>query len=156
MLDADLAQLYGVKTKHLNQAIKRNPKRFPVDFMFRLTFQELRNLRSQIVTSKKRKGGRRNLPYAFTEHGAFMAANVLKSSRAVLVSIHVVRAFVRLREMMMTHKDLSRKIDELEEKYDTQFRVVFQAIRQLMEPPVPFKRRIGFQSESKETLKDGF
>ena len=144
ILDADLAGLYGVPTKAFNQAIKRNLKRFPVDFMFRLNPREANNLRSQFVTSSW--GGRRYLPQAFTEHGAIMLANVLKSPIAVQTSIQVVRAFVRIRELAIAHKDLSIRLDDLEKKYDRQFKVVFDAIRQLMAPPpLPPKRPIGFQ-----------
>lgn len=147
ILDSDLAALYGVPTKRLNEQVKRNRERFPKDFMFQLTFQEVVSLRSQFATSRKGFGGRRSLPYAFTEHGAIMAANVLHSTRAVLVSIQVVRAFVRFRKMMIMHQDLARKLDQLEKKYDVQFRAVFEAIRKLMEPPMPSKRRIGFDTE---------
>lgn len=143
MLAHDLAKLYGVVTKRLLEQARRNAKRFPEDFMFQLTRQELTNLRSQFATS--RWGGARYLPYAFTEHGALMAANVLNSQKAVEVSVQVTRAFVKLREMAVSHKELSRKLTDLEAKYDKQFDVVFKAIRQLMAPPpVPPKRKIGF------------
>ena len=146
MLDADLAELYGVTTKVLNQAVKRNADRFPEDFMFRLSPEETRGLRSQIVTSNSGRGGRRYAPYAFTEHGAVMLANVLRSSVAVQASIQVVRAFIRLRELLAAHKGLARKLVALEKKYDRQFAVVFEAIRQLMEgPPDEPKGRIGFR-----------
>lgn len=158
ILDADLAELYGVQTKMLNRAIKRNPKRFPSDFMFQLATSEVNNLRfhfgtsnlrSQIATSKKGHGGRRYQPYAFTEHGALMAANVLKSSAAIQVSIEIVRAFVKLREIIDTHKGLSQKLDALENKYskhDQQINAIFAAIRELMKPtPVPQERQIGFR-----------
>src|SRR3989475_5132743 len=134
MLDADLARLYGVTVGRLNEAVKRNIERFPSDFMFQLTFQELRGLRSQIAISKKGRGGRRYAPYAFTEHGAIMAANVLNSGRAVQASVQVVRAFVKLRQMLASNAELARKLDELEKKYDRQFKIVFEAIRQLMTP----------------------
>jgi hypothetical protein len=147
ILAHDLSELYGVETKRLLEQVKRNTKRFPEDFMFQLTRQELTNLRSQIATS--RWGGTRYLPYAFTEHGALMAANVLNSPKAVEVSVQVTRAFVKLREMAVSHKELSRKLKDLEAKYDKQFDVVFDAIRQLMEPPpVPPKRKIGFPADS--------
>ncbi len=146
ILDADLAAIYGVSTKVLNQAVRRNLERFPPDFMLQLTAEEFDNLRSQSVTSS-RWGGRRYRPYAFTEHGAIMAANVLSSPRAVQASIMVVRAFVRLRQMVLSHAELARRLDALERKYDAQFKVVFDAIRELMEPPPgPPKARIGFRT----------
>jgi len=145
MLDSDLAALFGVETKALNRAVKRNANRFPVDFMFRLSARETKNLRCQSGTSSGH-GGRRYSPLAFTEHGVIMAANVLNSKRAIEASVLVVRAFVRLRQMLATHADLARKLDELEKKYDEQFAVVFEAIRELMEPPEdPPKGRLGFQ-----------
>ncbi|MBI4436564.1 MAG: ORF6N domain-containing protein [Candidatus Omnitrophica bacterium] len=149
MLDEDLAELYGVSTRVLVQAVKRNMARFPRDFMFLLTRQEVTNLRSQIVTSSW--GGRRYLPYAFTEHGAIMAASVLNTSRAMEVSVYVVRAFVKLKEMVSVHRELARKLAELERKFkghDEQIRSLFEAIRQLMMPPQPSRRRIGFQGGS--------
>ena len=148
MLDSDLAELYGVTTKRLNEQVKRNRERFPVDFMFQLTSSETTNLRSQIATSKQRRGGRRYRPYAFTEHGAIMAASVLNSHRAIEVSVYVVRAFVKLREMLRTHKELARKLAELEKRiegHDEEIIVLFEAIRRLMEPPEKTSRRIGFQ-----------
>jgi hypothetical protein len=145
MLDASLAELYGVETKALNRAVKRNSERFPEDFMLQLTFQEVRALRCQFGTSNIGRGGRRYLPYVFTEHGAIMAANVLNSQRAIAASVHVVRAFVRLRELIASNKDLARKLEELEKKYDSQFKVVFDAIRRLMAPPSKPKR-IGFRA----------
>lgn len=147
MLDADLAVLYGVKTKVLLQAVRRNRERFPPDFMFQLTSKEFTHLRSQFVTSSS-WGGRRYRPYAFTEHGAIMAANTLNSQRAVQASVLVVRAFVRLRQMLATHRELSGKLAELERKigtHDEAIRELMTAIRQLMEPPAePRKERIGF------------
>jgi aromatic ring-opening dioxygenase LigB subunit len=116
MLDSDLAELYGVTTKRLNEQVKRNRQRFPADFMFQLTSDEATNLRSRIATSKQGRGGRRYRPYAFTEHGAIMAASVLNSYRAIEVSIYVARAFVKLREMLRTHKELARKLAELEKR----------------------------------------
>jgi hypothetical protein len=144
LLDADLAKLYGVSTKALVQALNRNRERFPADFVFQLTVDEHRVLRSQTVTSKGR-GGRRYPPHAFTEHGVAMLSSVLKSRRAVAVNIEIVRTFVRLRRLLATHADLSRKLEELEKRYDSHFKVVFEAIRQLMKPPEEPKRRIGFQ-----------
>jgi hypothetical protein len=144
MLDEDLAEIYGVATKRLNEQVTRNKARFPEDFMFRLTRDEFANLRSQFATS--RWGGRRYPPNAFTEHGAVMLASVLNSPIAVEASVQVVRAFVRLREMLSSHKDLARKLAALERKYDQQFQVVFGAIKGLMEPPLSKpKRRIGFK-----------
>jgi hypothetical protein len=145
MLDSDLAELYGVSTKRLNQQVKRNSDRFPEDFMFQLSAEEFANLRSQFATASW--GGRRTPPYAFTEHGAVMLASVLNSPVAVRASIEVVRAFVRLRQMLASHEDLARKLAVLEKKYDAQFKVVFDAIRQLMTPPTPQQRRIGFQKK---------
>ncbi len=143
MLDADLAKLYGVETKVLLQAVKRNIDRFPADFMFQLTNQELAILRSQIVTSSQ-WGGRRYPPYAFPEQGVAMLSSVLNSPRAIKVNIQIIRTFVRLRQMLASNAELSGKLNELEKKYDAQFRVVFDAIRSLMTPPEPKKRRIGF------------
>ena len=146
MLDSDLAELYGVETKALNQAVKRNATRFPADFMFQLTQEEhddLVRLRSQIVTLKRGEH-RKYLPYAFTEHGALMLANVLNSERAAQTSVMVVRAFVRLRQMLASNAELARKLAALENKYDAQFKIVFDAIRQLMSPPEPKRREIGF------------
>lgn len=149
MLDADLAALYGVRTKALVQAVKRNLGRFPEDFMFQLTNQELKNLRSQSVTSS-RWGGRRYPPYAFTEQGVAMLSSVLKSQRAVWVNIEIMRAFVRLRRMLASHANLQRRLDELEKKYDEKFRAVFDAIRQLMKPPEPKRGRIGFSTQGRK------
>ena len=144
MLDRDLAEIYGVETKALNQAVKRNDSRFPADFMFQLTAAEAKSLRSQIVTSNAGRGGRRYLPYVFTEHGALMLANVLNSERAAQTSVQVVRAFVRLRQLLSSNAELARKLESLEKKYDTQFRVVFDAIRKLMTPEPTKRREIGF------------
>ena len=144
ILDADLATLYGVPTGALNRAVKRNRDRFPADFMFQLTKEEFENLKCQIGTSSW--GGRRTLPYAFTEHGVAMLSSVLNSPRAVQVNIEIVRAFVRLRQVLASHKDLARKFAALEAKYDSQFKAVFDAIRQLMNPPPdPRRRSIGFR-----------
>jgi len=148
MLDSDLAELYEVATKVLVQAVKRNVKRFPSDFMFQLNNQEVAGLRSQFVTSKIGRGGRRYPPYAFTEQGVAMLSTVLNSERAIEVNIHIMRAFVKLREMIASNKELARKLDALEKKYDAQFKVVFDAIRQLMTPPEIKKKKIGFRQES--------
>jgi len=147
LIDADLAELYGVPTKRLNEQVRRNAGRFPEDFCFQLTAEESAALRSQFATSNSvgGRGGRRYPALAFTEHGAIMAANVMNSPRAVEMSVHVVRAFVRLREMLASHKELAKRLDELEARYDGQFKVVFDAIRQLMSPLEPQPRRkIGF------------
>ena len=145
MLDTDLAKLYGVPTKVLNQAVKRNATRFPADFMVQLTSEETAALRSQIVTSKSR-GGRQYRPYAFTEQGVAMLSSVLHSERAIQVNIAIMRAFVQLREMIGSNKGLARRLNELEKKYDSQFRVVFDAIRELMAEPEPKIKRIGFKT----------
>ncbi len=148
ILDADIAELYGVPVKVLNQQIKRNQKRFPPDFVFQLSAKEYEALRSQVVTSKERRGGRRYLPYAFTEHGAIMAATVLNSERAVEMSVFVVRAFVRLREMLANNRKLAGKIDELENRLDTHDSTIqdlIEAIKELMTPEDPPRKRIGFQ-----------
>jgi hypothetical protein len=143
MLSTDLAELYEVEPRVLVQAIKRNRDRFPVDFMVQLTKEEFDHLKSQIVTSSW-GGLRRATPYAFTEQGVAMLSSVLRSKRAVNVNIEIMRAFVRLRQVMAGHADLARKLGTLERKYDAQFKVVFDAIRQLMEPPPLKRRRIGF------------
>jgi len=142
MLDSDLAKLYKTSTKAVIQAVKRNKTRFPKDFMFKLNQQEVENLRSQIVTSSW--GGRRYLPYAFTEQGVAMLSSVLKSRRAIQVNIAIMRTFVKLRSIVISHKKLKKKLNELEEKYDTQFRIVFDAIRELMKPEEKKTKRIGF------------
>lgn len=151
MLDSDLAHLYGVPTKRLNEQVRRNLGRFPPDFMFQLSAEEASALRSQIATSKPGRGGRRYLPHAFTEHGAIMAANVLNSGRAIEVSVYVVRAFVRLREMMGANKEVAAKLDELERKvtsHDEAIRSLVAAIRQLMGSLTPpSRKRIGFRVE---------
>jgi len=144
LLDADLAVLYGVTTGALNQAVKRNTERFPGDFMFRLTAEEGANLKSRIVISNGWGGRRRSLPLAFTEQGVAMLSSVLNSERAVQVNIAIMRVFVRLRELASSHKDVHRRLDEMEQKYDAQFKVVFDAIRALMEPPKIPRRRIGY------------
>jgi len=143
MLDRDLAELYEVETRVLKQAVRRNIKRFPSDFMFDLTYQELRDLRSQIVMSSW--GGVRRPPMAFTEQGVAMLSSVLKSNRAIDVNIQIIRAFTQLRQMLITHGALKRKIEAMEMKYDRKFKVVFDAIRQLIEPrDKSNKKRIGF------------
>ena len=162
LLDADLAMLYGVEPRVLNQAVARNRKRFPADFMFQVSASEYDALtsqivisdkddargapalRSQIVISKKGRGGRRYRPHAFTEQGVAMLSSVLRSARAVEVNIAIMRTFVQLRRLMDTNRDLARKIETLERKYDEQFAVVFEAIKQLIAPPEPPRRRIGF------------
>ena len=161
IVDADLAALYGVETKRFNEAVKRNLGKFPADFMFTLTAEEFGALRSHFATSNDRspgRGGRRYLPRVFTEHGALMAAAILNSPRAVEVSVYVVRAFVRLRELAATHGELAKRLDELEQKTETlamdhddfsrdtriQLKQVFDALRALMTPPDPPKRPIGF------------
>jgi len=149
MLDADLAALYSVETKQLIQAVKRNIFRFPSDFMFQLSKEEFENLRSRFGTSSQ-WGGRRYPPYAFTEQGVAMLSSVLKSRRAVQVNIEIMRTFVRLRRILASHADLARKLDSLEKKYDAQFKVVFDAIRQLMTPPEPKRRHIGFIREEEK------
>jgi len=146
MLDADLASLYGVETRVLVQAVKRNLERFPADFMFQLSKEEVDFLRSQIVTLKRGRGQHsKYLPYAFTEQGVAMLSSVLRSPRAIQVNIEIMRAFVRLRQMLASHAELARKLDALEQKYDAQFKAVFDAIRQLMAPPEPKRRPMGFR-----------
>lgn len=148
ILDADIARLYGVPVKRLNEQVKRNQERFPSDFMFQLTEKEKSALRSQFATSKENRGGRRYTPYAFTEHGAIMAATVLNSERAVQMSVFVVRAFVRLREMLATNRRLAGKIDELENRLDSHDSVILDllgAIKELMAPARRRRVRIGFQ-----------
>ncbi|MBI4353274.1 MAG: ORF6N domain-containing protein [Candidatus Omnitrophica bacterium] len=174
MLDSDLAFLYGVPTKRLNEAVRRNVSRFPADFMFQLDLREVESLRSQIATSKEEsfdlrfqfgisnrmellasqvvtlktdgRGGRRTFPYVFTEQGVAMLSSVLNSKRAIHVNIEIMRAFAKIREMMLSHKELRRKIDEMEQKYDKNFSIVFEALRGLLNPPVKPKREIGFHA----------
>ena len=143
MLDMDLAALYGVETKMLKRAVKRNIERFPEDFMFKLIEKEFDNLRCQFGTSSW--GGQRYLPYAFTENGVAMLSSVLNSERAITVNIQIMRTFTKLREMLATHKELKQKIEEMEEKYDAQFKIVFDAIRQIMTPPETKEKKIGFR-----------
>jgi len=147
MLDRDLAKLYGVETKYLNRQVRRNIQRFPQEFMFRLSVEE----RNELVTNWHQFKSMKHssaLPYAFTEYGALMLANVLKSSRAIKMSIAIIRTFIKLREIAITHKDLQQKIEAMEKKYDKQFRVVFEAIRKLLTPPERPKRRIGFRPDN--------
>jgi phage regulator Rha-like protein len=147
ILDADLAELYGVEVKRLNEQVKRNARRFPDDFVIRLSVEEAANLRSQIATSSSSHGGRRSLPYAFTEHGAIMAASVLNSERAVEMSIFVVRAFVRMREALAANQEVLSKLAELErrvENHDANIQELIEAIRELMEPLPITGRQIGF------------
>ncbi len=148
MLDTDLAELYQAQTFRLNEQVKRNRNRFPQDFMFQLTKEEAKSLTSQFARSKEGRGGRRTLPYAFTEQGVAMLSTVLNSDRAIQVNIVIMRAFVKLREILTTHRELAEKIAELENKYrqhDDKIQAVFDAIRELIEPPqVSPKRRIGF------------
>jgi hypothetical protein len=150
LLDVDLAALYGVAARSLNQAVARNPERFPADFMFRLTAKEAESLRSQTVILKTGRGRHRKyLPNAFTEQGIAMLSSVLRSSRAVRVNVEIMRTFVQLRRVLRTNAELARKLDALEAKYDVRFRIVFQAIRELMTPPRLPRRRIGFSAEGK-------
>jgi len=151
LLDSDLAELYGVSIKRLNEQVKRNAKRFPSDFMFALTIGEARCLRSQFATlnrtatTHERRGKHRKyLPHAFTEQGVAMLSGVLHSGRAIEVNISIMRAFVKLREILSAHKELADKLADLEAKYDAQFKIVFDAIRELMTPPEKPKRKIGF------------
>jgi hypothetical protein len=147
MLDADLASLYQVTTKALNQAARRNRDRFPDDFMFQLTTKELEELnRSQIVTASQKHRDPRFRPYAFTEQGVAMLSSVLHSKRAIFVNIEIMRTFARLRLMLATNSELSRRLNDLESKYDRQFKVVFDAIRQLMSPASSGRKQIGFRS----------
>lgn len=153
ILDADLAALYQVETRVLTQAVKRNIERFPEDFMFQLSKEEFADLRSQTVTSSW--GGRRYPPYAFTEQGVAMLSSVLRSKRAVQVNVEIMRAFVRLRRMLATNRKLEEQLNALEQKYDRQFKVVFDAIRQLMEPPAATKKRpIGFIWDNGDNKKN--
>jgi len=149
MLSTDLAELYGVEPRALVQAVKRNIERFPEDFMFQLNEEEFSDLKSQFVTSSW-GGIRRAAPYAFTEQGVAMLSSVLRSRRAVQVNVEIMRTFVRLRRMLATHEDLARKLDALEERYDAQFKAVFDAIRQLMTPTAPKRRQIGFRPGGKQ------
>lgn len=151
ILDEDLAELYGVETKKLIQAVKRNSDRFPADFMFQLTNQEFKDLRCQIGTSSQ-WGGRRTPPYAFSEQGVAMLSSVLHSPRAVKVNIEIMRTFVRLRQMLTSHARLAQKLEQLEQKYDAQFKIVFDAIRQMMQPEGGDKESIGFKVEEEQEI----
>ena len=146
MLDADLAAMYRVETKDLVRAVRRNPERFPADFLFQLSRKEFEDLRRHFGTSRS-WGGRRYRPYAFTEEGVAMLSSVLRSPRAVRVNVEIMRAFVKLRRILESHAGLAKKLDELEKRYDAQFRVVFDAIRDLMAPAASKTRRIGFRSD---------
>jgi hypothetical protein len=157
LLDSELAALYGVETRVLNQAVRRNTERFPEDFRFQLTPAEAAASRSQSVISNSRRGGRRYAPYAFTEHGAIMAATVLNSPRAVEMSIYVVRAFVQLRELLSSNKELAKRLDQLEARiekklatHDEAIAAMLSAIRELMNPPAPKRRGIGFTANIEE------
>jgi len=149
MLDADLAALYEVDTRHLTRQVRRNADRFPEDFAFQLTRQEVRDLKCQIGTSSSWGGRRRSRPLAFTEQGVAMLSSVLRSKRAVMVNIEIMRAFVKLRRMLIPHADLAQKLEMLEKKYDARFRVVFLAIRRLMATPEPSRRQIGFRPDER-------
>jgi hypothetical protein len=148
MLDSDLAMLYGVETRTLVQAVKRNIERFPGDFVFQLNREEFANLRSQFVTSND-WGGRRYPPFAFTEQGVAMLSSVLRSQRAIQVNIEIMRAFIRLRQILASNVELARRLENLEKRYDSQFKEVFDAIRRLMIPPEPKRRALGFQTRGK-------
>lgn len=157
ILDSDLAAIYGVTTGRLNEAVKRNRERFPQDFVFRLTAAEHTALISQFATSKTGRGGRRKLPWAFTEHGAIQAANVLNSPRAVAMGVYVVRAFVKLREFLASNKELAKRLDELEARltqklatHDQAIAGLLNTIRELMNPPAPQRRGIGFTADLDE------
>lgn len=147
MFDRDLAELYGVKTQVLNQAVKRNMKRFPEDFMFHLTKEEIKNWKSQIVISNREKMGLRKAPLVFTEHGVLMLSSVLKSERAIQVNIQVVRTFIKLREMLSNYKDLKEKIEWIEKKYDSRFKVVFDTLKHLLKEEEKPKNKIGFSEK---------
>ena len=150
LLDSDLAAIYGVSTKAFNQAIKRNEARFPVDFRFQLSLEEFTNLKSQFVTSSWEHGGRRKLPWAFTEHGSIMAATVLNSPRAVEMSVFVVRAFVHLRNFARTHAELGKQLATLERRvvaHDADLKQVFAALRRLLDPPKSPRPQIGFKAD---------
>lgn len=155
ILDSDLAQLYRVETRVLNQAVNRNINRFPSDFMFQLTKEEFENLKSQFVTSSSGWGGRRKRPFAFTEHGAIMAASVLNSERAIQASVFVVRAFVKMRQLLAPYKELTKKIEQLEKKHkihDKQIIAIVEAIKLLMPPSEPkSKEPFGFQSRKNKS-----
>ena len=156
MLDSDLAEIYGVETKRLNEQVKRNSERFPDDFMFQLTDNEANSLRSQSATSKKGRGGRRYNPYVFTEHGAVMLASVLNSPTAIEASIQVVRAFVKMRSLLVLHEELAERIEKLEkttDKHTQNFIAVSQLLKKILNDPKYLKRKIGFVEDKKGTSK---
>lgn len=150
MLDSDLAALYGVTTKRLNEQVRRNQERFPERFMFQLSEEEAKSLRSQFATSNERRGGRRYLPYVFTEHGAVMLASVLNSPIAIQASIQVVEAFVKLRSILAAHKELARRLEALEKQTKQNFEVVFKLISQIITEEEKPKQKIGFHTEGKK------
>ena len=152
MLDRDLAELYQVETKVLKQAVRRNIDRFPGDFMFRLTGSEFKNWRSQFVTSKSDRMGLRYKPMAFTEQGVAMLSSVLRSKRAIQVNIQIMRAFTKLRRMLETHKELKKKLEEMEKKYDEQFQIVFEAIKQLIAEEEKPKKKIDYVKEKQASF----
>ena len=151
MLDIDLAELYDVETKVLKQAVRRNIGRFPEDFMFELSKEEFKNLRSQIVTSSW--GGLRYLPMVFSEQGVAMLSSVLRSERAIQVNIQIMRAFTQLRQMLSTHEELKQKIEAMEKKYDQQFQIIFEAIKQLLETDEKPKKKIGYTVKETKNLR---
>jgi len=155
ILDKDLADLYKVPSKRLNEQVKRNRKRFPEDFMFQLTKDEVQSLRSQFATLKKGRGKHyKYMPYVFTEPGVAMLSSVLKSNRAIQVNIQIIRTFIKLRQLLLTHTELRKKIESMEKKYDQRFKVVFEAIRQLLKPPDKPKRIIGFRTNNQGKHED--
>lgn len=157
MIDVDLAELYGVSTKRLNEQVRRNQKRFPSDFMFQLTKAEAENLRSQFATSSSTHGGRRSLPYVFTEHGVAMLSSVLNSERAIEVNITIMRAFIRLRQMLDSNEELNRKFAAVIKKlstHDKYFKVVFNELKRLTEQPDPPRKSIGFKVSNKSNTPD--
>jgi ORF6N domain-containing protein len=151
MLDSDLSELYNVETKRLNEQVKRNPERFPDDFMFQLTEEEFKNLKSQNATSSW--GGRRNLPFAFTEYGVLMLSGVLNSQTAIQVNIHIMRVYTKLREMLLTHKDLLLKMEQYEQQAiqnSDDIRLIFSTLQKLLNPGIPPRRQIGFKTKDKD------
>ncbi len=152
MLDFHLASLYNVSTKRLKEQVRRNIRRFPSDFMFELTLEEYLDLRSQFASSVASKGGRRYMPYAFTEQGVAMLSSVLKSDRAIVVNIEIMRAFVSLREILMTNKNIASRLDAMQKKYDLNFQLVFNAINELSNPPQVQRKRIGFQVQEPKAI----
>jgi len=151
MIDVDLAELYGVSTRRLNEQVRRNQKRFPPDFMFQLTKAETENLRSQFATSNSKHGGRRSLPYVFTEHGVAMLSSVLNSERAIEVNITIIRAFIGLRQLLDSNEELNRKFDAVIRKistHDKYFKVVFNELKRLTEEPDPPRKSIGFKANN--------